>query len=337
MPQQWPHEELFISREETEKLDRDLQSAFIRILVNEDIPVTTQLRNNLKNIYLPLAAWIARNNDTSTHTGPELIGINGAQGSGKSTLTKIVSMILQEGFHKTVVKLSIDDFYKTRLERQQLAKTKHPLFMTRGVPGTHDIQLALSVIYQLRNNDKSKTMLIPVFDKAADDRAPEKNWRTERCQPDIILLEGWCVGARAGNTATIGNSLAQSVNTLEATEDANGEWRNSINQQLAGDYALLFALLDKLVMLKIPDFDKVLAWRTLQEDKLRNKATQNSYHNNSHSIKTMTTAQLQRFVMHYERITKAMLKEMPGRADLVLGLDDNHQITHVTFNQSSRR
>ena len=77
---------------------------------------------------------------------PLIIGINGSQGSGKSTLADYLCTMLNERYQLRCVSLSLDDFYLTKLERQQLASQVHPLLETRGVPGTHDIPLALETI-----------------------------------------------------------------------------------------------------------------------------------------------------------------------------------------------
>ena len=124
-----------------------LQAAFTRLLEEEGIPVDTGPNELLNTLYLPMASWLAARQQNS----PLVVGINGAQGSGKSTLTKILSMLLSQGFDKNVVSISIDDLYLTRAERQQLAEDIHPLFLTRGVPGTHDVELGKSILMQLHS------------------------------------------------------------------------------------------------------------------------------------------------------------------------------------------
>ncbi|WP_255210702.1 hypothetical protein [Methylogaea oryzae] len=169
-----------------------------------------------------------------------MLGINGGQGSGKSTLCEFLRLILEQGFGLRVAGLSIDDIYKTRAEREQLAKTVHPLLLTRGVPGTHDVELGLGVIDALKQAEAGDSVAIPSFDKARDDRRQLDEWPRFRGKADVVVFEGWCVAAKPQDEI----ELAQPVNRLEAEEDADGRWRRYVNQQLQGAYTELFGRLD---------------------------------------------------------------------------------------------
>ncbi|PTT43253.1 kinase, partial [Stenotrophomonas sp. HMWF022] len=72
---------------------------------------------------------------------PLILGLCGAQGSGKST----IAARLAKQVERSAI-LSLDDLYLTRAERQKLARAVHPLFATRGVPGTHDVALGVETI-----------------------------------------------------------------------------------------------------------------------------------------------------------------------------------------------
>lgn len=270
----------------------------------------------LNQVYLPLAAWIAQREQ------PLVLGINGGQGSGKSTLCELLKVILEQGFGLRVANLSIDDIYKTRAERAQLSRTVHPLFITRGVPGTHDVALGLGVINALKMAEVGDSVAIPAFDKAKDDRRPVEEWSRFQGAADVIIFEGWCVGAKPQIEA----ALIQPINTLEADEDADGRWRRHVNAQLRGDYAQLFGQLDALVMLKVPSMERVFEWRSLQEEKLAASLAHNA------ATRVMNAAGIQRFIMHYERITRNMLVEMPSQADVSLFVNDEHQICHIQRN-----
>jgi len=272
-----------------------------------------QFAEKIRPLYLPMAAWIAQQHDSQ----PLLVGINGAQGSGKSTLTGLLEILLRV-YGKRAVSLSIDDLYLSRHSRRQLAKTVHPLLITRGVPGTHDIPLANEVFDGLLQCDHADTILIPRFDKSIDDRLPIDSWLRVDGPVDIILFEGWCVGARAQPA----EELTSPVNELESSDDGAGVWRSYVNDQLAGDYQQLFGQLDKLIMLKVPSMEQVYEWRGLQESKLLDVSA-----NDAAGI--MNPSGLRRFIMHFERLTRYQIEEMPQRADVLMPLDKDHQIADV--------
>jgi len=227
------------------------------------------------------------------------------------------------------VVLSIDDLYLTRAQRQALAKDVHPLLATRGVPGTHDVELGLAVIGSLRKLKQGQCVLVPRFDKSTDDRFPESEW-TEVSDPvDLIIFEGWCVGSEP----VADDELSVAINALEASEDPSGTWRRYVNQQLKAIYPPLFELLDALVFLSAPDFDSILRWRTEQEEKL---AAGTSARENLLMTHVMTQAQIERFIQHYERITRQNLISMRTTADLRLELGQDHQVLSMLLPQECR-
>lgn len=230
---------------------------------------------------------------------PVVIGLCGSQGSGKSTLSARVAAAIAG----TAV-LSLDDLYLTRAERQRLATQVHPLFATRGVPGTHDVDLGLATLDALI---AGRRVALPRFDKARDDRTPESDWPVVG-PARLILFEGWCVGARALPDAP----LVEPINALERDEDAGGHWRQTWNAALAGDYQRLFARLDRLALLAAPAWETVFGWRLQQEHALRAAGGTRPG--------AMDDAGVARFISHYERLTRHILNEMPQRADLCLRL-----------------
>lgn len=241
------------------------------------------------------------------HTGLLTLGISGAQGSGKSTLVAGLAQRL-EGEGLRVATLSLDDLYLTRAERQRLAREVHPLFATRGVPGTHDVALGLATIAALARGEAAP---LPRFDKGRDDRAPESEWLRAPAGTDVLLLEGWCLGAVPQPEA----DLVRPVNTLEAAEDVGGIWRAHANAALAGPYRQLFAAIDRLVLLAAPGWHVVAKWREQQEAELRMR-----------SPGAMGPAEVTRFIQHYERLTRWILAEMPQRADLTVQLGEGREV-----------
>jgi D-glycerate 3-kinase len=238
-----------------------------------------------------------------------LVGLCGVQGSGKSTAAAaLVELLTRDGLPS--IALSIDDFYLPRAQRLELARDVHPLLATRGVPGTHDVELALATIDSLAGEEST---LVPVFDKATDDRLPRRAWREAPGLQRVVILEGWCVGARAQPAA----DLAEPVNSLERDEDSQRIWRTFVNSALNGPYRALFDRLSPLVLLAAPSFEVVRDWRGEQERKLRQRLIREG----GDTRRLMDEAQLVRFISHYERVTRHILAEMPARAEHLISLD----------------
>ncbi len=130
----------------------------------------------------------------------------------------------------------------------------------------------------------------------------------------LVIFEGWCVGTPPQDEA----ALAAPMNALEREEDPEGRWRRAANVALAGPYAGLFARLDALVLLRVPDFEAVLQWRRQQERELRARTSGG-----------MDDAALVRFVAHYERLTRHALAVLPARADVDVALDADHRVAAI--------
>ncbi len=243
-----------------------------------------------------------------------LLGINGAQGTGKSTLAEFLAMACSTMFDWNVATLSIDDFYYTKAQRADLARTVHPLLQIRGVPGTHDTQMLSECIEQISNR-KPADVNLPRFDKSTDDRANRATWPGLSTPIDLIVLEGWCVGSTHQTDA----QLKVPVNQLEREEDPDGTWRHYANNQLKEHYEPIWSQMDLLVFLQAPSFEAILAWRLLQEEKLASRT-------NHHAPGLMSRAQIQRFIQFYERLTRANLQTLPAKADFVFVFDETHNI-----------
>ena len=270
----------------------------------------------VRKYYAPLAADIAKRQTELAQT--MIIGINGPQGSGKSTFAKFMALLLSTGSSKRTAIMSLDDFYLTKEQRQKLAQDIHPLLITRGVPGTHDVSLGRSVMASLINAQADSVTMLPCFDKLSDDRCPEAQWTQFIGAPDVILFEGWCVGVHPQPK----NALADPVNALERIEDANAVWRRFVNEAIARDYPALFDPIDCLIYLNPPDFECVFEWRRRQEERAAEAAIESG-------ARAMDERALRRFIMHYERLTRFMMEEMPHRADVRIDIDRKQQILRV--------
>ena len=211
-----------------------------------------ELISNLGDIYIPLINLLKK--EKYIHKGKiPIIGISGSQGSGKSTFTDLLTNLLEKAYGYRVASFSIDDFYHSRATREILSHTTHPLLITRGVPGTHNVNTGFHVLDSLLTAEDNTITRIPVFDKSVDDQKPFEEWRLYKGRPDIILFEGWCVGAAPQSP----EQLSVPMNDLERVYDSDGKFRSFVNEQLTGDYMNWFSKIDFLIMLKIPSFEMV--------------------------------------------------------------------------------
>lgn len=292
-----------------------------QFLLREQLPAS--YRHDIDDYLMNLTRQLDETLNGRDQSGPPLVvGINGAQGTGKSTLARFLQIALENSLHesagnvgKCIVNLSIDDFYWSRNARRQLAREVHPLLATRGVPGTHDVLLAMATLNALLASGQGTEVALPRFDKATDDPVPKTEWPLIRGKVDLIILEGWFVGAMPEPV----ENLSTAINSLEEKQDSDGRWRRYVNQQLAGPYQELFKHLDLLIMLKAPDFKQVLQWRRLQEQKLAQQSPKSGN-------QLMNPQQISQFIQFFQRLTVHCLETLPPEADLVLLLDEHHRI-----------
>ena len=271
----------------------------------------------IRSFLIPVCFWIAKKTNKKV---PLIIGLAGGQGTGKTTITSIISIILKKYFKLDVFKISIDDFYKTRKQRTLLSKNKHSLLMTRGVPGTHDIDIMLNFFKKIKVK-KFKILKLPKFNKGVDDRCKQSLWYKIQSKPDVVILEGWCVGARSQNS----KELKKPVNSLEKTHDQNFKWRQYVNYQLKTKYKKLFNQLDYILFLKAKNFSLLRRWRLKQEKKLWLKSK------NKKNLKIMNKDQVKNFMDTYQRITQQMFKDMPKYSSIVMNLNNSHQIKNIKY------
>ena len=287
---------------------------FLKTKESKGRPIVDKV-GKLNSFYLPLSKWIYSiyKKDNSI----KIIGLSGGQGSGKSTITSILKFIFKKIYGLELCVFSIDDFYKTKYERKKMSRNIHPLFLTRGVPGTHDINLLSKIFLKLKKK-KFKKVLIPKFDKSSDDRLKKSKWNKVIKSPDIVIFEGWCVGARHQKNS----DLKRSINLIEKKFDSKLKWRTKVNNQLKKNYKKLFNKIDKLIYLKAPSFQHIYQWRQHQEQRL--KLT-------SKSKNIMSKSEIREFIMFYERITRQMMKDFKKISDLTIFLDQNHRAKKMKY------
>ena len=303
---------------ETEDCFLKVKKDYLKLLYKEKIfdKSTSDKISNLKKVYIPISFWIEKKYKKKGKT--LFLGFSGGQGSGKTTVVKILKIILKKFFKRKIHVSSIDDFYKTLKDRNRMSHDIHPLFKTRGVPGTHDINLIKKFFYFVKKKKFKKTKL-PKFDKSIDDRLKKKYWYKIKERPEIVILEGWCVGAKP----QINSLIKRSTNVLEKNEDKDLIWRQYVNEKLKKEYKKLFAMIDCYIFMKIPNFKMVFKWRLLQENKLKKMSR--------YKKKIMSYNEIKRFIMFYQRITLQMVKDLSKSASIVMLLSKNHGIKKLLF------
>jgi len=239
---------------------------------------------------------------------PLVVGLTGPQGSGKSTLAaKLAPLLGGRGLRVAI--LALDNLYLTKAERRKLAADVHPLLATRGVPGTHDVALGLEVLQSLITARETR---VPSFDKGSDDRRPSADWPVVEGPVDVVIFEGWCVGARPQPA----EALIVPINDLERSRDPHGVWRAYANAALGGPYQTLFARVGLQALLLAPGFEAVLGWRLQQEHEMQA----------ARGAVGQSDAEITVFIQHYERLTRHIAAEMPPRADVVVSLGPEREV-----------
>ena len=272
----------------------------------------------IKSFLIPLCFWISKK---ANKKRPYFVGLAGGQGTGKTSISSLIRIILTKYFKLNVFRISIDDFYKTRNERKVLSRNKHPLLMTRGVPGTHDVDMIFNFFKKIKVK-KFKVLKLPKFNKAIDDRCKKNLWYKIKSRPDVVILEGWCVGAKPQKNS----QLNKPINSLERVHDKKFIWRKFVNFQLKTKYKKLFKQLDSVLYLKAKNFDLLQKWRLKQEKKLQLKTK------NKKNVKIMNQKEVINFMQTYQRITQQMLKNTSKYASIIMNLNNKHQINKIKFN-----
>jgi len=187
--------------------------------------------------------------------------------------------------------------------------------MTRGVPGTHDIDLMLSFFKKIKDKN-FKSLQVPTFDKAIDDRCSKSLWHKIKTKPDVLIFEGWCVGAKAQTSS----QLIKPINSLEKVYDQDAKWRTHVNNQLKTKYKTLFNQLDGLLYLKAKNFNLLRKWRLKQERKLL------VHTKNKKNLRIMSSGDILNFMQTYQRITQQMFKDALISSSIIVNLNSKHQI-----------
>jgi D-glycerate 3-kinase len=281
----------------------NLHQQFLETFIQQE-GLNDIFRRNATDYFNAYAHRLAQIAEASSR--PIIVGVNGAQGSGKSTLSQYLSQMMPMQLGVDCHVLSIDDFYLSKAKRKRLAASVHPLLGIRGVPGTHDVPRLLDALAEFIDPGV-QSVTVPIFDKLADDRTRKVQRIQKSAKPTVILFEGWCVGVPAQHQL----ALSVPASSFEFSNDKNGVWRSYVNERLGGDYVDVFKLLDRLSMLKPPCFEAIYDWRVDQEIRLVARRREDS---SDTSIRGMSVKQVGEFVENFRRLTCHAIEVLPDLA-----------------------
>lgn len=223
-------------------------------------------------ICVPFIRERLRAHQESGTTRPFIIGLNGVQGVGKTTLVQTLAETLRRDEGLETLVCSIDDFYLTHDDQVALAASMpdNMLVQVRGEPGTHDMSLARTFLASILHSSPTR---VPRYDKSLHsgqgDRLPRSAWPEVNMpgQPkvQVLLIEGWCVGFRALPPVAVAARYSAPSRTLKQHDPAHLLF---INEKLV-DYAVVTDALDAFVHLDAERTEWVYDWRREQEAALR--------------------------------------------------------------------
>jgi D-glycerate 3-kinase len=284
------------------------------IAVQEEIGLeyNPKINQYLWELWLPLAIKFLRQKWLLDR--PLIQGILGFQGTGKTTLSQIIGIILNRiGYH--TIGLSLDDFYLTYQERQQLQQID-PRLIWRGPPGTHDLDLAKKTLDQLRQKNKNEQILVPHFDKSAHEGKGDRVGLIPIDHPEIILFEGWFVGVRPIDPQKFQNPPAP-INTPE-----DQKFAQYLNQKLAS-YLPIWEYIDNLVVLVPEDYRYSKQWRKDAENQMIASGKPG-----------MNETEIDQFIdyfwkaLHPELFITPLLED-PELVDCVIQIKANHEYARI--------
>jgi D-glycerate 3-kinase len=268
---------------------------------------------NLWRLWLPLSLELMERKKRLNR--PLIQGILGGQGTGKTTLGQILQFIFAKANY-SLISLSLDDLYKTYLERQELQITD-PRLIWRGPPGTHDIELGINVLDSLRDlPNNPQAIAIPRFDKSLWNGAGDRVSPEMVSEADIVLFEGWFVGVKPIAPCRFSDAPYPIIT------ERDRQFALDMNEKL-GEYLPLWQRLDQLIILDPVDYQLSKKWRQHAEKEMIAKGKSG-----------MTDAEINQFVeyfwkaLHPELFIKPLI-EKGENVNLVIEINADHSLGKI--------
>ncbi|VEU21712.1 DEKNAAC102378 [Brettanomyces naardenensis] len=271
-----------------------------------------------------LKPFLDRKSERQLNSPPLFVGVEGPQGSGKTTVCRQLAERLSVLYpNLNFVTFSMDDFYLTFEEQNEVAANDPTNVMLngRGLPGTHDVDLLLKCLKQLAT--EKTNVDIPIYDKSQHrgrgDRVAFNKWIHIKKPTliDVVIFEGWFNGypSYSSEEDLISKWNKVKLRYPSVFENIGYEHIAKLNRDLVR-YQAIWDYFDAFVCITTNTIDNVYKWRKQQEhDMIKQKGA------------GMTDDEVVQFVdrympvyrLYYDRLAETR-KKIPS-IEISIGLD----------------
>lgn|GEM_PF-1629138 len=215
-------------------------------VLSSDVPA-----DSLWRVYLPLAQWTLSEKRTRRPDELFVVGIGGAIGSGKTTLSRVIALLLNEMMDQNegqAVARSLDDYYLPKETREKLREKGYApgMRVNRALPGTQDVDWMLRDIQAMEESGPETVLDLPSFSKLKDQHV-EPYEITGKV--GVFVFEGWLNGAPTDADPALADEGLKRVVAEEIRK-----------------YAPVFDRFDALLAFPRPSVERMILGRIQQDD-----------------------------------------------------------------------